>query len=171
MRLRNWTTLCILAIIVLDGCGGSSTTPPPPPPPLATSRIGPGGTELFASITVAKSTLNGVNPSTLGLNVAWTLTSGSALMNFTATPTASWLTISPTSGTLEPGGSTAIGLLSLDATSLPNARNTGGFTVSAPNYQDNTLIGVEVNCSFTDLHGNPLCQVAVTGDPATHPLP
>jgi len=144
-----------LVSLVPQGCGGgSSAAPPPPPPQLATSQVRTGCGE---TIVLAKSQLNG-GPLT-GFCTAWALTAGNALMQFTVAATGSWLTVSPTFGTLPAGQSTGIGLLSIDATSLPNTVNRGGFTVSAPGYQDNTVIAVELDCTLTDLKGNTLCKV------------
>ena len=164
---RNLICVCLVSLALAD-CG-SSVSAPNPSPSLAVSQISTGGRFAFETLTVSKSQLTG--PSTHGLDFAWRVTASSVPMHFTVTPTVPWLTFSPTFGTLEPVGSTDIGLLSLDATSLPNARSTGGFTVSAPGYQDNTFIGVEVNCSFTDSHGNPACEVTLSNDLSFHPLP
>jgi hypothetical protein len=171
---RNWRSarslICVcLVSLVLASCGSGVSAPNPSPSPLAVSHISTGGRFAFETLTVSKSQLTG--PSTHGLDFAWRVTASSVPMHFTVTPTVPWLTFSPTFGTLEPGGSTDIGLHSLDATSLPNARNTGGFTLSAPGYQDNTFIGVEVNCSLTDSHGNPACEVTLSNDLSFHSLP
>ena len=170
----NWRSTCssicvCLVSLVLAGCGSSISAPNPSPSPLAVSRISTGGRFAFETLTVSKSQLTG--PSTHGLDFAWRVTASSVPMHFTVASTVPWLTFSSTFGTLEPNGSTDIGLLSLDATSLPNARNTGGFTVSALGYQDNTFIGVEVNCGLTDSHGNPACEVTLSNDLSFHPLP
>ena len=155
------------------GCGGGYTPPPPSPPQPATSYFTGSGSGLlvYQSMTVLKSTLNGSNISTLGLNWAWTLHAGNQLMDFAATPTAPWLTITPTYGTLSPGGSTAIGVVSIDASQAPNARSVGGIQVSAPGYSDDVLIGVELNCSYTSYQGLPACVIAYTSDPSHYPLP
>jgi hypothetical protein len=163
----------LVGAMLLIGCTNTNTTTTSTQvQDLANSYLGAGGNPLFQSTTFRKSQLNGANLSTFGLNFVLSLTAGKQPMNFTATPTAPWLTVSPTFGTLQPGGRTAIGIISINATSLPNAKNTAGVTASAPGYTDNTLICIEVNCGVgVDSSGNTLCQVAFSGDPSQLPLP
>lgn len=148
--------LVCLGSITIHGCGGgSSAAPPPPPPQLATFQLsGPNGSQSF---TVAKSALNG-GPLN-GPGTAWKLMAGNTLMQFTVVATAPWLTVSPTSGTLPAGTSTAIGVISINASSLSCTNYLGGFAVSAPGYQDQTVIAAGLTCVGTDSHGNLLYRV------------
>ena len=161
-----------MATCGLQGCGGGSSAAPPPPPQLATSKIGASGSGPFAqSLTVPCSILNGANPSPEGIPIAWSLTAGSAPMDFTITPTVPWLTLSPTSGTLLLGGSTSITVTSIDTSQMPLSKNIVGFVASAPGYQDNQFLGLEIAGEGTDFKGNPICLVAYTADPKVIALP
>ena len=163
-----------LTTLALYGCGGGSAAPPPPPPQLAFSKIsGSGGFGAYSN-TVACSLLNGANPSPNGMPIAWSLTASSVPpvpMNFTITPTVPWLTLSPLYGTLLAGGSTLITVTAIDTTQMPLSKNIVGFLASAPGYQDNTLLGLEIAFEGTTLNGTKLCKVAYTGDPSQFPLP
>jgi hypothetical protein len=161
-----------MATCELQGCGGGgSSAAPPPPPQLATSKIGGSGTLAAYSITVPCSLLNGANPSPNGMPIAWSLTAGSAPMDFTITSTVPWLTLSPTSGTLLLGGSTLITVSSIDTSQMPLAKNIVGFVASAPGYQDNKFLGLEIAFQGQTSNGTKLCEVAYTANPSTFPLP
>jgi hypothetical protein len=159
--------LAIAALVLLasPGCGGGSgsstgsggsTSAPPPAPQLAVSTLTAGGGQ---SMTAPKSLFTNYHVS--GPGAAWVLTAGNVQMDFTAVPTVSWITISPTFGALPSGKNTGIGIITIDASSLPNTINRGGITVTAPGYQDNTVIVIELECGQTDSRGNPLCTLSL----------
>jgi hypothetical protein len=92
-------------------------------------------------------------------------------MDFTITPTVPWLTFSPASGTLLLGGSTLITVTSINTSQMPSSKNIVGFVASAPGYQDNQFLGLEIAPAGTTSKGVPICLVAYTASPSGLPLP
>jgi hypothetical protein len=82
-----------------------------------------------------------------------------------------WLTLSPTFGTLLLGGSTLITVTSINTSQMPLSKNIVGFIASAPGYQDNQFLGLEIALAGTNSKGVPICLVAYTASPTAFPLP
>lgn len=132
--LLLWMTL------MLPGCGGTTPTPivtPPAPTPLLTSTMSGGTTTK----PVARASANaGLPGSNIGVN-GCTLTAGSAVMNYTANSGATWFTVGPAFGTLQPNTSTTISFTSINATALQST-TTNAVTISASGYSDNTQMSL-----------------------------
>ncbi len=93
--------------------------PPPPPPPPPGALQFSGGTLTFG---FSATQLTGSLRNTGGSPVAWSVSSP-----------AGWLTVSPSSGSTPPGGSTAV-VVTLNRAAAPEGTHTGSLTVSgAPN--------------------------------------
>ena len=148
-------------IAILTGCGGKNTTPSTPAPPTtltSTLTLGPGQTSAGGLL---KSLFVGQSLPAAGYSFVCTLHSSNAQMNFNATPSSSWFTVSPASGALAANGSTAIGLGSVDARALPNASNSGLVTISAAGYTDNSGMSITLNCSQINSQGQPTCTLTI----------
>jgi hypothetical protein len=144
-RLRKGgVVLLALHGIFLLGCGGAasnSTISTPAPPSLATSSFSPSCspcTVITAPLTTLK---NGGNLPTLGYNAVCTLKAGNTLMNWTATPSGSWFTVTPSFGALQPNASTPIQLANFTGSAIPYGTK-GLVTISASGYTDNTGMGL-----------------------------
>lgn len=94
------------------------------------------------------------------------VTANSNTMKFSATPSMPWFGVSPYSGTLQPNGSTTLGVVAINASNV-SSRNIGNVTVSASQYKDNSQMAVELNCDV--IAGT--CKVAFSCNPKTDPLP
>ena len=170
MPLRQRLTIALLALVIANTLNGCGTNKPPvvQSPPLATSAIGcPGGTlPCSASMEVPLILVNGADPATYGIPISCSVTAGSQAMKFSTVPSTPWFTVSPVSGSLQPGGSSTIGVPNLNAANV-NARNIGVVTVNASGYATNNQMAVELNCNLAA--GS--CVVAYSCEPSTHPLP
>jgi hypothetical protein len=152
-----------LICFALQGCGGGGAAIQPPPP--YTSTVGCGAL-CEQSLAVTRTLINGDDPATYGIPISCSVRANGHTMNFMATASAPWFTVSPATGILTPGGRTAIGVLSIDATGVPDSRNTGVVTVSAPGFSDNNQMAVELDCS-----GGSVCNVGYSCDPSQFPIP
>jgi len=88
--------LAIVLLIVLTACGGGSDAPsapptPPPPPPPQAATISASATSLTFS-----STAGGANPAAQTVSITNT---GGGTLNWTATSSAPWVSVTPSSGT------------------------------------------------------------------------
>jgi hypothetical protein len=120
-----------------------------------------GGEDLpaFAQITTLKSALNGVNPVTFGIPMGCKLTAGAAAMNFTATSSATWLTVAPATGIIPANGEATISIVSVNATDVPDGPSNGVITIAAPGYRDNTQMQISLNCGAIGSRGEPECTI------------
>jgi len=133
------------------------------PGSLDLSTVSPGpGLPAFAQVTTLKSALNGVNPTAFGVPMTSRLTAGDTPMTFTASSSASWFTVSPTSGTIVANGTTEISIVAINAVEAPDGVSNGLVAITAPGYQDNTQMQVSLNCGATDSHGNVKCTIRMT---------
>jgi hypothetical protein len=164
---RDYFLICLfLMSISMNGCGNGHLPAPSASPD--TSSIGCPGNNMpcAASREVAQILVDGTDPATYGIPISCSLTAGSHEMKFITTPSQPWFGVSPAAGDLQPGASTTLGVLSLNAASV-SARNVGVVTVTASGYADNSQMAVELNCDVAA----DRCKVAFSCTPKTNPLP
>lgn len=168
--LRQSLTMIFLALvmsIILNGCG-TSKPPSVQTSSLATASIGcaSGNVPCSASIEVPVILVDGSDPATYGLPISCAVTAGSQAMNFTTASSMPWFAASPTSGSLQPSGSTTVVIPSISAVNV-SGRNIGQVSVSASGYSTNSQMAVELNCNVAA--GS--CIVAYSCNPSANPLP
>ena len=172
--LRQRLTTLFLALVMsgsLISCG-TNTPPSIQGVPLATAAVGcPGGSiPCSAQIEVSLSLVDGSDPATYGIPVSCSVTAGGEAMKFTTTTSQPWFAVSPVTGSLQSGESTAIGVPSLNAAGV-SGRNLGQVTVSASGYSTNSQMAVELNCKNVTNPTAASCLVAYSCNPKTNPLP
>jgi len=153
------------AIWLFQGCG-TSRPPALPNSSLAFSTIGCNNMPCSGSVEVPLILVDGTDPAALGLPISCSVTAGAQTMNFIAVPSTSWFGVSPGSGELAAAGSTTLSVNSVNAFNV-NGRNIGAVTLSAPGYNDNNQMAVELNCNV----GAGTCRVAFSCQPNKNPLP
>lgn len=105
--------------------------------------------------------------SCIGMQVtSCTLHAGETPMYFTATPSAAWFSISPSTGFVPANGTVQIGLASINADGLPIS-NTGSFIVSAPGYQNNSSLSFNFVCGTYAPDGTEMCTLSLICPPCT----
>jgi hypothetical protein len=170
VTLGQRLTIILLALgmsYVLNSCG-TNEPPSVQSSSSATAAIECSGANLpcSASVEVPLILVDGSDPATYGMPIACAMTAGGEAMNFTTATSMPWFSASPASGSLQPGGSTTIGVPSVSANSV-SGRNIGQVTVSASGYTSNSQMAVELNCNIAA--GS--CVVAYSCNPETNPLP
>ena len=167
MLPRHYLLICLfLMSISLNGCGNGHLLAPSASPD--TSTIGCPGNNMpcAASREVPQTLVDGTDPATYGIPIACSVTAGSHEMKFITTPSQPWFGVSPGAGDLQPGASTTLGVLSLNAANV-SGRNVGVVTVTASGYADNSQMAVELNCDMV----RGTCNVAFSCNPKANPLP
>jgi len=164
-RINLMFLFTLIAICVLQGCG---TTRPPAisNSSLASSEIGCNNGACSGSVEVPLILVNGTDPATFGLPISCSVTAGSQAMSFIAVPSMPWFGVSPGSGKLDAGGTTALSVNSMNGSAV-SGRNIGIITLSASGYKDNNQMAVELNCNI--LAGT--CKVAFSCEPSKYSLP
>jgi len=155
----------LAAISLFEGCG-TSAAPAVAKSSLASSTIGCNKTPCSGSVAVPLILVDGADPAALGLPISCSLTAGAHTLNFVAAPSTRWFGVTPGSGELAAAGSTALSINSVDGSAV-NGRNIGVVTVSAPGYNDNSQMAVELNCDVAA----GTCTVAFSCQPSKYPLP
>ena len=170
MLLRQCLTIVLLVLFVSSMLNSCGTAKPPSvqSSPLAASTVGcpAGNVPCAAHIDVPLILVDGSDPGTYGIPMSCSVTAASQAMRFTTATSMPWFAASPTSGSLEGGGSTTVGVPSISAANV-SGRNIGQVTVSASGYSTNSQMAVELNCNVAE--GS--CLVAYSCNPKTHPLP
>ena len=152
-------------ICVSQGCGSA----PPgtvPNSSLASSAIGCSNTPCSGSVEAPLILIDGSDPAALGLPISCSVTAGAQTMSFIAAPSTPWFAVSPGSGELSAAASTELSVNSVNASAV-SGRNIGVVTVSAPGYNDDNQMAVELNCNVTA--GS--CRLAFSCQPGKYPLP
>jgi hypothetical protein len=156
------------AILFFEGCGTSRPSAVPNPS-LASSTIGCNNTPCSGSVDVPLILVDGADPGALGLPISCSVTAGAQTMNYIAAPSTPWFGVYPESGELAASGSTALSVNSINASNI-SGRNIGVVTVSAPGYNDNSQMAVELNCNVEGV-ATGTCKIAFSCQPSKYPLP
>lgn len=167
-RIAQLILALIWLSLFLAGCGTAKS----PVLPASSSSVSsvvtcPGGAApCHGSVNVPLLIVDGSDPASYGLPISCSVTAGTQAMKFIASPSTSWFGVNPGSGTLDPASTTTVSVNAMNAANV-STRNIGSVTVSAPGYNNNSQMGVELNCNIEA----GTCTVAFSCEPSKYPLP
>jgi len=162
--------VCLL-LMALSGCGGKGGSQPTdifaPAQHLSVSTWYTQGLGEQPFIAPRDSFVEQSCLSCIGMKVtSCTLHASDTPMNYTASASANWFSVTPVNGSVAANGSTQIGLSYINADGLPIG-NTGKFVVTAPGYEDNSKLSFTFTCGIYGTDGVENCQLALICPPCS----